>query len=112
MEKKIRKVSLSSVLDDDLADIFDYGLETFGRNLAELFVANMYQHINELPLLFLIYPECRHLETKTQIYRNIILGKYLIIYRIRANKIEVLRALHGSQSPKIIKSIKKIKTKK
>lgn len=87
MEKKIRKVNLSSVFDDDLADIFDYGLETFGGNLAELFVANIYQHINGLPLLFLIYPECRHLETKTQIYRNIILGKYLIIYRIRANKI-------------------------
>ena len=59
MEKKIRKVNLSSVFDDDLADIFDYGLETFGGNLAELFVANIYQHINGLPLLFLIYPECR-----------------------------------------------------
>jgi hypothetical protein len=56
MEKKIRKVNLSSIFDDDLADIFNYGLETFGRNLAELFVANIYQHINELPLLFLIYP--------------------------------------------------------
>ncbi|MFO0322327.1 MAG: type II toxin-antitoxin system RelE/ParE family toxin [Bacteroidota bacterium] len=111
MEKKIRKVNLSSIFDDDLADIFNYGLETFGINLAELFVANIYQHINELPLLFLIYPECRHLETKAQIYRNIILGKYLIIYRIKAKKIEVLRALHGSQSPEVIKATKKIKTK-
>lgn len=109
MEKKTRKVILSQVLHNDLADIFDYGFETFGKNLAELFLANIYQHINELPLLFLIYPECKHLETKTQIYRNIILGKYLIIYRIRTNKIEVLRALHGSQSPKTIKTIKKIK---
>jgi toxin ParE1/3/4 len=80
MEKKIRKVSLSSVLDDDLANIFDYGLETFGRNLAELFVANMYQHINEFPLLFLIHPECRHLETKTQIYRNIIYSRKVFDY--------------------------------
>lgn len=111
MEKKERKVSLSSVFEEDIADIFDYGLETFGKNLADLFIATIYQHLNELPLLYLIHPECRHLETKTQIYRNIILGKYLIIYRIRANKIEILRALHGSQSPKVIKATKKIKTK-
>jgi toxin ParE1/3/4 len=111
MEKKVRKVVLSPVLDEDLADIYDYGLDTFGANLAELFIANIYQHIHELPLLFLIYPECHHLETKTQIYRNIILGKYLIIYRIRTNKLEVLRALHSSRSPKIFKAIKKIKLK-
>jgi len=76
-----------------------------------MLLRNMYQHINELPLLFLIYPECRHLETKTQMYRNIILGKYLIIYRIKTEKIEVLRAIHGSQSPKNIKAIKKIRPK-
>lgn len=111
MEKKVRKVSLSDQVKIDIADIYDYGLETFGENLAELYLRDIYHHIYELPLLFLIYPECRHLETKTQIYRNIILGKYLIIYRIRANKIEVLRAMHGSQSPKIIKATKKIKTK-
>ncbi len=111
MEKKIRKVVLSSLADKDLADIYDYGLETFGENLAELFLGNIYQHIYELPLLFLLYPECRHLETKTQIYRNIILGKYLIIYRVKINKIEILRALHSSQNPKTIKASRKIKTK-
>lgn len=109
MGKKVRKVELSPFIDDDLAEIFEYGQATFGKEMAELFIANIYQHIFELSLLFLIYPECRHLETKTQIYRNIILGKYLIIYRIRANKIEVLRALHGSRSPAKLKAIRKIK---
>ena len=49
------------------------------------------------------------LETKTKIYRNIILGSYLIIYRIRANRIEILRAFHGSRSPKVIKQVRKVK---
>jgi toxin ParE1/3/4 len=49
-----------------------------------------------------------HLKTKTKKYRNVILGSYLIIYRIRPNSIEVLRAFHGSRSPKTIGKIRKI----
>ena len=65
--------------------------------------------VRNLETQYLLHPECRHLETKTKMYRNIILGSYLIIYRIRAHKIEVLRAFHGSRSPKIIKLVRKIK---
>lgn len=111
MEKKIRQVVLSSIFNEDLSDIYDYGLETFGENMAELFIATIYQRIYELSILYVMHAECRHLETKTQMYRNVILGKYLIIYRIKASKIEVLRALHSSRSPEIIKAVKKIKIK-
>jgi toxin ParE1/3/4 len=111
MAKRTRKVVLSGQVEKDLSGIYDYGLITFGENFSEIFLRNIYQHIYELLLLFLVYPECKRLETKTQIYRNIILGKYLIIYRIRMEKIEAPRALHGSQSPEIIKTIKKIKIK-
>lgn len=111
MEKKIRKVVLSSILHEDLSDIYDYGIESFGENMAGLFISNIYQQIYELPFLFLVYPEYRHLATKTRIYRNIILGKYIIIFRVRASKIEVLRALHSSRNPETIKAIKKIKIK-
>ncbi len=52
-----------------------------------------------------------HFQTKTQIYRNIIPGKYLIMYWVKAFKIEVLRALHSSQNPEHIKEIKKLKIK-
>lgn len=111
MEKKVRQVIRSKHLDFDTLEIYHYGVETFGEEFAKLFLEELKHSINGLSYQFHLNPECRHLETKTQIYRNIILGKYLIIYRIRANKIEVLRALNGSQSPKIIKAIKKIKTK-
>ncbi|HAH54103.1 MAG TPA: hypothetical protein DCM02_02135 [Flavobacterium sp.] len=49
------------------------------------------------------------METKSKKYRNIIFGSYLIIYRITPNRIEVLRAFHGSRSPKIIKKSRSIK---
>ena len=111
MEKVIKKIAYSAVFYEDLKSIYSYGLETFGVIMAEILQEQILNHTAGLYLQYYLNPECRHLETKTQIYRNIILGKYLIIYRIRANKIEVLRALHGSQSPKIIKATKKITTK-
>ena len=111
MEKVIKKVIYSIAFYEDLKSIYSYGLETFGFDIAEIFQEKILHSANGLSFMFLIYPECKHLETKTQIYRNIILGKYLIIYRIKAKKIEVLRAFHGSQNPRIIKAIRKIKIK-
>ena len=73
------------------------------------FIDEIYSYIGKLQTQYLLHPECRHLETKTKIYRNIILGSYLIIYRIRANRIEVLRAFHGSRSPRIIRLVRKVK---
>ena len=54
-----------------------------------------------------IYPECRFLPTKTQMYRNIVWGNYLIIYRIRKTKIVVLSLFHTRQKPVKIKMVKK-----
>ncbi len=111
MEKVIKKVEYSSFFYEDLKSIYTYGFEIFGEMMAEILQSQILNVTQSLYFQYYLNPECKHLETKTQIYRNIILGKYLIIYRIRTNKIEVLRALHGSQSPKTIKTIKKIKIK-
>ena len=111
MEITKKKVITSTPFDNiDLLDIYEYGEATFGEKLAEGFIAEIYRSLDKLETYYLLHPECRHLENKTKIYRNIILGSYLIIYRIRANKIEVLRAFHGSRSPKTIKQVRKIKT--
>ena len=56
-----------------------------------------------------IYPECRFLPTKTQIYRNIVWGNSLIIYRIKKDIVEVLSLFHTKQKPSIIKLAKKRK---
>ena len=109
MEKKTLQVVRSSVFTADVADIYDYGLDTFGQYVADTLLINIYQSIAQLSQSYLIYPECRHMPTKTQIYRNIIVGKYLIIYRITSKRIEILRAIHGSIAPSLIKRTIKIK---
>lgn len=110
MEITKKKVITSSPFNNiDLLDIYEYGEATFGQKLAESFIDENYRLLDNLETQYLLDPECRHLETKTKMYSNIILGSYLIIYRIRANKVEVLRAFHRSRSPKIIKQVRKIK---
>lgn len=110
MEIRKKEVVTSYPFDTfDLIDIYEYGLAEFGERLASAFISEIYKYIDKLETEYLLHPECRHLETKTKMYRNIILGSYLIIYRIRPNRIEVLRAFHGSHSPKYIKTVRKIK---
>lgn len=110
MESKVREVVTSEIFDYvDIPSIFYYGMETFGIKLADSFIEEIHLRIENLETQYLLHPECRHLETKTQIYRNIILGSYLIIYRIKSKRIEVLRAFHGSRSPRIIKEVRKVK---
>ena len=109
MESRKKEVIKSSFYFNDIQDIYEYGEATFGLKLADLFFDSILNDVEQLETQYLLHPECRHLETKTNIYRNIILGSYLIIYRIRANQIQVLRAFHGSRSPKTIKQVRKIK---
>lgn len=105
-KEKSRKIR---ILLSDIQNIYEYGEATFGIRLADSFFDTILYDVENLETEYLLHPECRHLETKSKIYRNIIFGSYLIIYRIRANRIEVLRAFHGSRSPKIIKQVRKVK---
>lgn len=110
MEKESLEVVTSKVFDFiDLPSIHEYGWSSFGLNLADCFVEEIYASLEDLSANYLLHPECRHLQTKTKKYRTIILGSYLIIYRITPHRIEVLRAFHGSHSPKFIKESRKIK---
>lgn len=109
MENRKKEVVGSTFYYDDLQDIYEYGNATFGLRLADSFFDSMIDDVEKLETQYLLHPECRHLETKSKIYRNIVIGSYLIIYRITLNRVEVLRAFHGSRSPKTIKSSRKIK---
>ena len=108
MEIAIKEVIRFSFYLADIQDVFKYGEASFGEKAALFFYEDIRSIVRSLETQYLLHPECRHLETKTKMYHNIILGSYLIIYRIKAHKIEVLRAFHGSRSPKYIKAIKKI----
>lgn len=109
MEIENKKVVGSKIFEEqDVPSIYEYGKSTFGIQLADAFYFEIINTVRNLETHYELHPECRHLETKTKKYRNVILGAYLIIYRICPNRIEVLRAFHGSRSPKILKSTRKI----
>lgn len=109
MEKKIRKVIRSQEIVVDLANIYQYGLETFGITSADIFLEELNHMIHGLSFQFDMYPECRFLPTKSKIYRNIIIGKYLILYRVKQTQVQVLQAFYNSQSPVKIKKYRNIK---
>jgi toxin ParE1/3/4 len=104
MGKRIRKVVYSDYYILDLENIFKFGNETFDLLAAQSFLEDLFLKTENLTLDPELYPECRYLRTKTKIYRNIIVGSYLIIYRITKNRIEVLRAFHSSRNIRNIKS--------
>lgn len=108
-EKKRKKVIVSEQFTEDVKAVFSYGEELFGTVAARSFVTDLYNKLHRLDREWELNPECRHLPTKDQRYRNIVLGKYLIIYRVRESDILVLRILHGRSSITKIKSSRSIK---
>jgi plasmid stabilization system protein ParE len=110
MDIEKKKVIASRLFEDfDVLSIYEYGAATFEKRLADLFYFEIIDSVSLLESKYLLHPKCRHLETKSKMYRNIILDSYFFIYRIRAIKIEVLRTFHESRSLKNIKLVKKIK---
>lgn len=109
MEIEIRKVVVSDLAVISLENIYHYGIETFSLASASVFVDEVTDKIESLERDYLLYPECRFLETKGKLYRNIIFGNYLIIYRITKSRIEVLNIIHSSRSISFIKSSRGIK---
>lgn len=69
-----------------------------------IFFQRLKKVVDELEYQYDLHPECKFLPTKGKIYRNIIFGKYLVIYRITPAKVEVLTMLHSSRSVAKIKT--------
>jgi len=88
--------------------IYNYSLEKFGYFQAERYLAKIKNAIDLLPTRYLIHSECRHIRTKSQMYRNIILDAHLIIYRITKERVEVLDIVHSSSSVSKIRSTRSI----
>jgi toxin ParE1/3/4 len=110
MEKEQKKTIVrSDIFKQNQIEVYEYGAEAFGEFLADIFMGRLENIIDELEYLYNLHPECKHLPTKGKIYRNIIFGKYLIIYRITTERVEILTMLHSSRSVAKIKGARKIK---
>lgn len=109
MESEIFEVAISETALISLEQIYEYGIETFAFAAATVFIEELILCIEQLSVNYLLNPECRYLATKSKIYRNLIHGSYIVIYRINFRRIEVLNILHSSRSVSSIKSSRKIK---
>lgn len=90
-------------------EIYAFGLDSFGFYQAEKYDNGIKKSLDTLSIYYNVYPECRYLATKKQMYRNIILDAHLIIYRITDERIEVLDIIHSASSIRKIREVKKVK---
>jgi plasmid stabilization system protein ParE len=111
MEKRISRkpYEVSDQFYASHSHIYDYGLKTFGYFQAERYNEKIEDAIVTLPIYYTVYSECRHLATKSRMYRNIILDSHLIIYRITDERIEVLDIVHSASSVRRIRNVRSIR---
>src|ERR1700730_6066447 len=98
MESQILEVAISEMALKSLEQIYEYGVETFAFAAASVFIEELFQRIEQLSFNYLSHPECRYLATKSKMYRNLIHGSYMVIYRINPERVEVLNVLHSGRS--------------
>jgi toxin ParE1/3/4 len=108
-EEKKLPVRVSEVFHFDLDDIYQYGIDTFGIRQAELYENAIWKLVEGLSNNWPFFSECRHLPTKSKMYRWIILESHLIIYRITDKEIQVLRIVHSHRSTTKIKTSRSVK---
>ncbi|WP_289172626.1 type II toxin-antitoxin system RelE/ParE family toxin [uncultured Parabacteroides sp.] len=82
-----KQVITSSLFWESYDNVYVQGLDLFGFYQAELYANKIKSILYELDQTYPYYPECRHLTTKSRMYRNIILDSHLIIYRITEERI-------------------------
>ena len=111
MEEKISRKPFvtSDKFLESRSQVYNYGIHLFGCFQAERYDRKIETAIESLSDYYTIYPECRHLATKSRKYRNIILDAHLIIYRITNERIEVLDIIHAASSIQTIRGVRKIR---
>ena len=99
---------VSKEFNESRKRIYEYSLYKFGYFQAERYKQEIRDSLDTLPHYYTVYPECRHITTKSRMYRNIILDAHLIIYRITDELIEVLDIIHSASSIRKIQGTRNI----
>ena len=106
---KVKEVIVSDQFDLDIAEVFEYGEKTFGHSSAKAFVSEIYTLIRSLDVNYLSFPENRFLVTRNKSYRNIIIGSYLVIYKVEEVSVKVLRIVRSEVSIRQVRSVKRVR---
>jgi len=94
--QKRYKVLLTRLIQNDLAEIYDYIAADSPANAAA-FVSALEEKVHSLAIM----PERAHLIPENSLlgtrYRQLVHGSYRIIFRIHGDSVMVLRLVHGAR---------------
>ena len=91
------QIEISEFAEAELAAECKYFKEHYSEKYAAAFWQNFYLQVSSILPNPLKHAECRFLPTKKKIYRNIVWGNYLIVFRIKSFRIQVLTLFHTKQ---------------
>ena len=101
------QIEISEFVEAELDAECKYFEEHYSEKYAKQFWREFYEQINSILPDPLKYAECRFLPTKKKIYRNIVWGNYLIIFRTKSSLVQVLTLFHTKQHPNKIKQTRR-----
>jgi plasmid stabilization system protein ParE len=107
MEKGV-EVEIKEYALQQLKEEYNYFYTEYSEKYADKFYDSFFQAVERILPHYLSHPECRFLTTKNKSYRNVVWENYLIVYKIKKNKIEVLSLFHTKQNPKRLKKVKRV----
>jgi toxin ParE1/3/4 len=87
---------ISPAAKSDLKDIYQYGLRQWGQAQSDDYLANLKNQfwlLTEQPLMGTERPEL------LPDMRSLPIESHTLFYRVTANRLEILRVLHGRQDP-------------
>lgn len=88
---------LAPAAKNDLKDIYQYGLRQWGQAQSESYLStlkNQFWLLTEQPL---VGTERSDLLPDT---RSLPIENHTLFYRVTANRVEIIRVLHGRQDPR------------
>ena|ERR1019366_3254808 len=106
---EIKPITITTHAIDTLLSEFEYLKASVSVEYAQNFRNEFIRKTDGINPNYFSYPECRFLPTKNKIYRNIIWGDYLIVFKVLAKEILVLGIFHTKQNPGKLKSYRRIK---
>lgn len=108
MEKPL-EIEIKEYALVQLKSEYEYYFNTYSEKYAEEFRLGFFEIVEHIGRNYQTYSECRFLKTKGKLYRNIVWGNYLIVYKITKEAVQVLFVFHTKQHPLKLKKIRRIK---
>jgi len=77
----------------------------FGSKVSDDFISKIESKVMALSKMPNMYPKNRFIKSsQSKVYRNILIGKYAVLYSVTAGTIHVITIYHTAINPKIIKT--------